>query len=937
MADGTDQAATTTAAAPAGVPEDDCLAGAPEEAAAGTAVGSSSLPPSLPSPAEVEEDIDIQTEGPSSTAAAKSSSLRSRKAKLKAAAAMAGKGARWYSKYGENAKAYRRPGIPKQEPVPRPKPKPKGPGYLKPRPPTEPIGRTARKQPSATTFDPAVHAQAARVGQRAWEIDLFHLFDTDGSGTLSARELKLALGLIKPRICKSLHATFAGMLDVLDADGDGEITVSEWQARLPAALRAEIRLKGEDLVGVQTGSMAQVSKSGVGRIVNGREREKEHEEWKVKMLHKTKSSHLFDAAHHIAAAGQGQTAHEIDLFNLFDIDGSGTLSKRELRKALAGVKPSIDKTLHPLFEGLVEKLDKDGDGEVDVHEWQEMLPKKLRDDIRLKGESLLSQQTESKALGAKSGVGRIVDGRERHREMVEFRAREAKAREAQHLYDASHHIVAAQQGQTAYEVDLFRLFDTDGSGTLSARELKLALAGIRPKISSSVHPMTSDLMNVLDANGDGSVDIHEWTELLPPALRAEIRLKGEDLTGVQTGSSGLRAKSGVGRIVNGREREKEHEEWKVKMLHKTKSSHLFDAAHHIAAAGQGQTAHEIDLFNLFDIDGSGTLSKRELRKALAGVKPSIDKTLHPLFEGLVEKLDKDGDGEVDVHEWQEMLPKKLRDDIRLKGESLLSQQTESKALGAKSGVGRIVDGRERHREMVEFRAREAKAREASHLFDHTHHTRAAAKGQTAYEVDLFHLFDNDGSGTLSKRELRRAMAGIKPQIDRKLHSLFTDIMQQLDTNGDGEIDIKEWTDRLPSELRAEMRRKGAALTHVQTGSTALRAKSGVGRFVNGRERDIEIVEYKEKLRKAREQSKVYDQSLHTKAAKKGQTAYEIDLFMLFDNDGNGKLNPRELRRALAGIKPKVIPRMLPCPCLSSLPSLLPRCPSLPFLPTLLPA
>ena len=67
--------------------------------------------------------------------------------------------------------------------------------------------------------------------------------------------------------------------------------------------------------------MAAGSKSGLGKIVDGRERHKEMEEYEEKMAHKTKSSHLFDASHHLAAAGQGQTAYEIDLFHLFDTDG----------------------------------------------------------------------------------------------------------------------------------------------------------------------------------------------------------------------------------------------------------------------------------------------------------------------------------------------------------------------------------------------------------------------------------------------------------------------------------------------------------------------------------------------------------------------------------------------------------------------------------------
>ena len=58
-------------------------------------------------------------------------------------------------------------------------------------------------------------------------------FDTDGNGTLSARELKVALAGIKPQIHRSLHPLFGGMLHVLDEDGNGDISVTEWQGRSP--------------------------------------------------------------------------------------------------------------------------------------------------------------------------------------------------------------------------------------------------------------------------------------------------------------------------------------------------------------------------------------------------------------------------------------------------------------------------------------------------------------------------------------------------------------------------------------------------------------------------------------------------------------------------------------------------------------------------------
>jgi hypothetical protein len=53
------------------------------------------------------------------------------------------------------------------------------------------------------------------------------------------------------------------------------------------------------------------------------------------------SAHVYQSSHHVDAARSGQAAVEIDLFREFDADGSGTLSKRELRRLCVGVKKHL--------------------------------------------------------------------------------------------------------------------------------------------------------------------------------------------------------------------------------------------------------------------------------------------------------------------------------------------------------------------------------------------------------------------------------------------------------------------------------------------------------------------------------------------------------------------------------------------------------------------
>jgi hypothetical protein len=126
----------------------------------------------------------------------------------------------------------------------------------------------------------------------------------------------------------------------------------------------------------------------------------------------------YDATRHAIAARKGEQAIEIDLFQMFDNDGSGTLSKRELRRALNGIKQKLSPELVALMDGMMEKLDADGDGEVDLAEWEKHLPPKLLVGIRAQGEELVRRQLGAHALGK---PGAMALARDRGRQKVGVR------------------------------------------------------------------------------------------------------------------------------------------------------------------------------------------------------------------------------------------------------------------------------------------------------------------------------------------------------------------------------------------------------------------------------------------------------------------------------------------------------------------------------------
>ncbi|MEX0588502.1 MAG: arginase family protein [Cyanobium sp.] len=73
--------------------------------------------------------------------------------------------------------------------------------------------------------------------------------------------------------------------------------------------------------------------------------------------------------------------------------------------------------------------------------------------------------------------------------------------------------------------EIFALVDADNSGALSAAELEVLLAGLAP--SSPSLPTAAELLAVLDHNGDGSISLQEFLQLLESD--AEIVLSLADL------------------------------------------------------------------------------------------------------------------------------------------------------------------------------------------------------------------------------------------------------------------------------------------------------------------------------------------------------------------------------------------------------------------------
>ena len=150
-------------------------------------------------------------------------------------------------------------------------------------------------------------------------------------------------------------------------------------------------------------------------------------------------------------------------------------------------------------------------------------------------------------------------------------------------------------------------------------------------------------------------------------------------------------------------------------------------------------------------DNSGELSFEEFRRAVrkdAGMQASV--VTNAELREMFDTVDSSGDGLINLAEFRELL-------------SVGAEPTESQ-FRHHSGAGKVL----------------------RHILEH------ADKRHTNL-IHLFHRFDKDSSGGLDREEFRQAMLEIGLVLDRKEMS---EVMDEMDQDGDGFITTKEFADRL---------------------------------------------------------------------------------------------------------------------------------------------
>ena len=193
------------------------------------------------------------------------------------------------------------------------------------------------------------------------------------------------------------------------------------------------------------------------------------------------------------------------------------------------------------------------------------------------------------------------------------------------------------------------------------------------------------------------------------------------------------------------------------------------------------TTRVVDVFRQWDLDGSGTVDKAEFRKAIQtlGVVSVQDNVIDALFA----RFDRDGSNTLEYRELNRVL--RQGQDVQLESDLYAGATGEVTTKATTAVPIRSAAQLKKPTAIVSsvgLRADSDKSI-ADLLTD--------IVAQNVVRVtDLFREWDTDGSGTVSKKEFRRAIGALGYEAPRaELDRAFA----EFDTDRSGEIDVGELT------------------------------------------------------------------------------------------------------------------------------------------------
>ena len=221
-------------------------------------------------------------------------------------------------------------------------------------------------------------------------------------------------------------------------------------------------------------------------------------------------------------------------------------------------------------------------------------------------------------------------------------------------YRVGQRIMAVLQGQSARVMDLFRSWDTNGDGLISRAEFGkvVHLLGFEERTSvddqtgiRGLEKVVDALFRELDKDGSGSIEYLEMKAAICPPPAAAPTAEPSPYLGWNAEAKKARAASFSDRFKS------------ASIVRGIKLSPDFDLFPQLAR-GLAENWGKLQwLFDRFDIDGNGTISRHEIRYALF----ELGLSAHPnAVDAFFDAMDVDQSGEVSYEEFELAIRASLR-------------------------------------------------------------------------------------------------------------------------------------------------------------------------------------------------------------------------------------------------------------------------------------
>jgi Ca2+-binding EF-hand superfamily protein len=329
-----------------------------------------------------------------------------------------------------------------------------------------------------------------------------------------------------------------------------------------------------------------------------------------------------------------------DLFSEWDNDGNGMVDREEFREVVRHYGFRADDAI---IDAVFGNLDSMNRGQLELHDLSMRLQQEVRDRTKPMHRLRCLEWRE----GAQAEVKRADQMRVDHRKPV------------------GEQIMAVLQAQNARVMELFRSWDTDGDALISKKEFRkvVVILGFEDAPKASI----DELFDELDADGSGEINYMEMKDAIcPPEEETEPEVvmnpyKGWNAMAKRQTAISLSDRSKGASIVKG-----------------IRLSPDYDIISQVASGLAKNWGKLQWLFAQWDEDGSGTISRKELRRALEALGlESHKRAINALFDA----MDSDGSGEVSYDEFELAIRASLR--------AAKSEAIKAAAAGAGTGPAKL--------------------------------------------------------------------------------------------------------------------------------------------------------------------------------------------------------------------------------------------------------